>query len=100
MKRHTLLGIDVEVAETFFDRTRGLLGRDGIEPGKGLWIKRCKAIHMLFMRFPIDAIFLDKKGGIVKIVRNIRPWRFFVWGGWRADSVIETAVQKEVIGQH
>ena len=94
MKHEMIYGIDAEVAETFFERSRGLIGRDGLAPGKGLWIKHCNAIHMLFMRFPIDAIFLDKKGEIVKIVRNIRPWRFFVWGGWRADSVIETAVRK------
>ena len=92
MKCTQIHGFDVEIAETLFERTRGLIGRNSLEPGKGLWIKHCNAIHMLFMRFPIDAIFLDKKGEIVKIVRNIRPWRFFVWGGWRADSVIETAV--------
>ena len=89
MQRTEIHGIEVEIAETFFERTRGLLGRGGIEPGKGLWI--CNAIHMLFMRFPIDAVFLDKNLNIVKVVKNIRPWRFFVWGGWRADSVIETA---------
>jgi len=43
------------------------------------------------MRLTIDATFLDRDGRVVKTVRNIRPGRFFVWGGWRAASVLETA---------
>jgi len=42
------------------------------------------------MRFPIDATFFDRSGNVVKTVRNIRPWRLWVWGGWRAKSVLET----------
>jgi uncharacterized membrane protein (UPF0127 family) len=42
------------------------------------------------MSFPIDATFLDKNNNIVKVVRNIRPWRLLVWGGWRAVKVLET----------
>ena len=49
------------------------------------------AIHTFFMRLTIDATFLDKAGRVVKVVRNIPPGRFLVWGGWRAVSVLETA---------
>lgn len=86
-----VLGVDAEVAETFAERARGLIGRDGLAPGAGMLITRCNCIHTLFMRFPIDATFLDRRGEIVKVVRNIRPWRLFVWGGFRAVRVLETA---------
>lgn len=87
-----LLGLDVEVARTSFERMRGLLGRASLPPGRGLLIERCRAIHTCFMRFPIDAAFLDRENRIVRLVRNIRPGRLMVWGGWRAVKVLETAV--------
>ena len=91
MKRMVVNGVEAEVAETFFERARGLIGRRGLEPGKGMLIMKCNCIHTLFMRFPIDATFLDREGRVIKVVRNIRPWRPWVWGGWRAARVLETA---------
>ena len=96
MKRRTILGVDAEVAETFAERAKGLIGRAGLASGTGMLITKCNCIHTLFMRFPIDATFLDRKGGVVKVVRNIRPWRPWVWGGWRAVSVLETAAAEMV----
>ena len=93
MRRAKILGIDAEVAERFTERLRGLIGRDGLEHGRGMLIVRCNCIHTFFMRFPIDATFLDRQGNVVKTVRNIRPWRPWVWGGWRAASVLETAAE-------
>ena len=91
MRREIILGVDAEIAETFVERARGLIGRKGLEPGRGMLITKCNCIHTFFMRFPIDATFLDRSGAAVKTVRNIRPWRPWVWGGWRAASVLETA---------
>lgn len=91
MRHVSVLGIDAEVAETLSARLRGLIGRRGLPPGRGLLIPRCNAIHTLFMRFAIDATFLDRQGRVVKVVRNIRPGRLWVWGGWRAACVLETA---------
>lgn len=91
MRRMVVNGVDAEVAETLLERMRGLIGRDGLGPGAGMLIPRCNCIHTCFMRFPIDATFLDKRGAVVKVVRNIRPWRLFVWGGFRAAQVLETA---------
>lgn len=78
------------MAETFLERAKGLIGRRGVPLGKGLLIPRCNAIHTFFMSFAIDAAFLDRDDNVVKVVRNIRPWRFLVWGGWRATKVLET----------
>ena len=90
--RHVFVhGIDAEVAETLGARLRGLIGRRRLPPGRGLLIPRCNAIHTLFMRFPIRATFLDRRGAVVKVVRNVRPGRLLVWGGWRATQVLETA---------
>ncbi len=91
MEKVTVQGVCAEVATTFFQRARGLIGRRGLEPGTGLLILHCNAIHTFFMRFPIDATFLDRNDRVVKVVRNIRPWHPFVWGGWRAKKVLETS---------
>ena len=96
MRREMILGVEAEVAETFLERVRGLIGRTGLAPGKGMLITKCNCIHTFLMRFPIDATFLDRKGQVVKVVRNIRPWRPWVWGGWRAASVLETATTEMV----
>lgn len=86
-----LLGFEAKVAQTFLERTRGLIGTKSLASDEGLLIEKCNAIHTCFMSFPIDARFLDKDDKVVKTVRNIRPWRLFVWGGWRATKVLETA---------
>ena len=91
MKRVVLHGVEADVAETFWARARGLIGRPAPPAGRGLLIPRCNAIHTLFMRFPIDVTFLDMRGDVVKVVRNVRPGRLFVWGGWRARQALETA---------
>ena len=95
MRRAKILGVDAEVAERFTERLRGLIGRDGLERGKGMLIVRCNCIHTFFMRFPIDATFLDRQGNVVRVVRNIRPWRPWVWGGWWAKSVLETMSERK-----
>ena len=82
-------GVRPIVASSFFERMRGLLGRDGLQEGEGMLILRCNAIHTLFMRFAIDAIFLDAGFRPVKRVDSIRPGRLCIWGGRRARHVLE-----------
>lgn len=94
MRRETINGVDAEIAESFAERAKGLIGRRGLAPGTGMLITKCNCIHTFFMRFAIDATFLDKSGRVVKVVKGIRPWRPWVWGGWRAASVLETAAMQ------
>ena len=94
MRRGTVNGVDAEIAESFAERAKGLIGRRGLAPGTGMLITKCNCIHTFFMRFAIDATFLDKSGRVVKVVKGIRPWRLWVWGGWRAASVLETAAMQ------
>lgn len=84
-------GVRAKVARSLFARMRGLIGAAPPAPGEGLLILRCNAIHTFFMSFTIDATFLDRNDRVVRTVRGIRPWRPFVWGGFRAVKVLETA---------
>jgi len=65
----------VEVAVTRRDRRKGLLGRTGLEASSALILAPCAAIHTMFMRFDIDAVFVDDDGRAVKVVRELSPWR-------------------------
>ena len=82
--------MSVRVARTFRERVLGLMFKKDLPDGDGLLIERCNAIHTCFMRFPIDATFMDAEGNVVKVVRNIKPWRLCVLGGRRAVKVLET----------
>ena len=85
--RGAVLGDAIDVADSSSNRNRGLLGRSSLSPGEGLWITPCEAIHMFFMRFAIDAIFLDRHKRVVKISSRLKPWRLA--GSLRAKSVLE-----------
>jgi uncharacterized protein len=63
------------LAVTARTRTKGLLGRSSLDPDEGLWIQPTGSIHMWFMRFPIDVVYADRDGRVLKLVRAIRPWR-------------------------
>ncbi len=63
------------VADNPWSRMRGLLGRRGLDDGEGLLIRPTGSIHMFFMRFPIDAVFLDRELQILKVVPDLKPWR-------------------------
>jgi uncharacterized protein len=63
------------LAVTAWTRSKGLLGRSGLDPDEGLWIQPTGSIHMWFMRFAIDVVYADKEGRVLKLVRGIRPWR-------------------------
>ena len=98
METVEILGCRAKVAHTFCERARGLIGVKGLAPGEGMLIERCNAIHTFFRSFSIDATFLDAENRVVKIVRNIRPWRPLVWGGWRAKKVLETEARIRPFG--
>jgi uncharacterized protein len=65
----------IAVADTHATRAVGLLSRDGLDPGEGLWIVPSRGVHTFWMRFPIDVIALDDRGVIIDRVTEIKPWR-------------------------
>lgn len=75
LSRGTVLATHLEVAVCGKQRRRGLLGRDSLPPGGGLWIIPCESVHTFFMRFPIDLIYLDRKNGIRKVRSDVGAWR-------------------------
>jgi uncharacterized membrane protein (UPF0127 family) len=62
-------------AEGMWLRLKGLLGRQSLPKEEGLWIVPCNSIHMFFMKFAIDAVFLDRDRRVVRLYHSIRPWR-------------------------
>ncbi|HQP09902.1 MAG TPA: DUF192 domain-containing protein [Candidatus Omnitrophota bacterium] len=84
-----------KVADTFFSRMIGLLGRNSLQEEEALVITRCQSIHMFFMRFAIDTIFVDKANRVVGMVKGIKPFQispiFF-----NASYVIELPERKIV----
>jgi uncharacterized membrane protein (UPF0127 family) len=75
------------LADRPWTRLRGFLGRRGLAVDEGLLLRPVGAIHTLFMLFPIDVVFLDRDYTVVKVVENVRPWRFA--GARRAKAVLE-----------
>ena len=75
------------VADTPLRRLRGLLGRKDLETDAGMLLRPVNAIHMFFMRFAIDAIFVDKELAVVKVREHVKPWR--VAGARGAKAVLE-----------
>ena len=78
-----------KIATTPLSRARGLLGRNELPVGEGLLIRPGFSIHTFFMRFPIDAVFLDRSGAVVDVVRRMKPWRAAT--RLRARAVLELA---------
>lgn len=86
--RNTVLANDCSHARTFLSRFIGLQFKRDLPLGHGLLITPCNSIHMFFMRFAIDAIFIDAKGTVVHISEGIKPWRISRIVG-KARSVLE-----------
>ena len=79
---------NLEVAETVWQRCRGLLGREKLEENQAMMIKYTNNIHTFFMKFSIDCIFINRKFEIIKIKKSVSPFRL-VGPYWKSQSVIE-----------
>ena len=80
----------VRVGTGFGIRFLGLMGRSKLPRGQALYFPNCGCIHTCFVRFPLDLIFLDREMRVIRIMRNVRPWRLAV-GCRGAKGVVETA---------
>jgi len=76
-------GLTVRRAERWRDRLRGLLFSPPPAPGQALLITPCAAVHTAFMRYPIDVVFLDRRGSVRKVARALPPWRIAICVGAR-----------------
>jgi uncharacterized membrane protein (UPF0127 family) len=87
--RQVVLAHRVEIADHGATRRKGLLGRDSLPAGEGLWIVPCESVHTFGMRFPIDLVYLDRNKKVKKIRSGVPPWRLSAC--LSAHSVIELA---------
>jgi uncharacterized membrane protein (UPF0127 family) len=88
--RTTYLATDLLIAHTHWSRFRGLMATDSsrFSRGQGLWISPSHGIHTLAMRFPIDAVYLDRERIVIHIEEDLQPWRMAAVRV-RAASVLE-----------
>jgi len=89
LTRRTILAERAEVADRGATRRKGLLGRNGLGPGEGLWIVPCESVHTFGMGFAIDLVYIDRKQRVRKVRSGVRPWRLSAC--LSAHSVIELA---------
>ena len=82
-----IIGEKIIVAKNIFSRLKGLMFERKMK-GDGLLLDPCYSIHTFFMKFSIDAVFLDKEGKVVKILRDLKPWRMS-WYYPGAKQVLE-----------
>jgi uncharacterized protein len=83
-----ILAESVIFAESTAERMKGLLGRTGLDLDTAMLIRPCRSIHMWFMRFPIDAAFLDADHRILKVSRHLKPWQL-AFAPRKTASVLE-----------
>ena len=76
-------------ARSFGRRLAGWIGRDVADPDEALYLPRCPSVHTLFMKMPIDVVFLDRAGRILRICEGLPPWRVASCVG--ASGVVELA---------
>ena len=84
-----VLGDSVRFAGSVMSRGRGLMFAAPLKPGEGLIIRPSSSIHMMWMRFALDAVFYDREGRVTKVARGVRPWIGLSFGGKGAKGVIE-----------
>lgn len=68
----------IEVATSRRDRRRGLLGRTVLPPGCAFILAPCRAVHTVGMRFPIDVVFIDDHGTVLRLVPHLGTWRMAI----------------------
>ena len=85
--RGTVLASSLEVADSGPARNKGLLDRNSLPPGGGLWIIPCQSVHTFFMRFPIDLVYVDSRRRVRKTRTSVGPSRISFC--LTAQSVIE-----------
>lgn len=85
--RGTVIADRLRVASSLGDRTVGLLSTPEVQPGEGLLIERAQSIHMFFMRYPIDVVFVDRDGTVTKTLSHLKPWRVVLWARGARDCL-------------
>ena len=77
-------------------RLRGMLGSPPPQPDQGLWLEPCNSVHMVGMTFPLDVVFVDRAGTVVRLLPHLRPWHFgpIVRGARAAIEMPDGAIRR------
>jgi uncharacterized protein len=97
--RGEVLASSAELADNYWTRFMGLMGRRELPAGTGLVLKPGGGIHMWFMRIPLDVIHVDKADRVTHVLRGIKPWRlgpFFVGGKLAIELPVGAAAGTQV----
>jgi len=88
--KETFIATEATVADSYFTRLIGLLGKTKrwAQLGKGLWIVPSRGVHTIGMLFPIDLIFLSKDKEVVHLEEHVRPFRISKMS-LKATSILE-----------
>lgn len=70
--KKTIVTNSEEIANTFFKRLKGLLGRSSLPDQTGMLIYPCNQVHSYFMKFPFDAVFLTRDNRVIYIIENMQ----------------------------
>ena len=73
--REQVLADNALLARSYWERLIGLMGKKTLAQGEGLIIDPCSSVHMFWMRFAIDVIYVNKEHVVVGIDHDLRPWR-------------------------
>ncbi len=97
LDRGAVLAERLETAASLWSKFMGLMGRRALPAGEGLWLPASNGIHMMFMRFPIDAVFVSKRDAdgvrrVRSVHRGLRAWTGIVPLVRGADGVLELPV--------
>ena len=74
-KSQKVLAGEVILAQSVYSRIQGLIGYKNLKSNQAMWIKPCSSLHTYFMKFPIDAVFVDQDLKIQCFYKNIQPWK-------------------------
>ncbi len=86
--KNKVLSTDILMAESLISRLIGLMFKQRLEGADGLLIDPCRSIHTFFMRYSLDIVFISKDNKIIKIIRDMKPWRV-TWIYFRASKTLE-----------
>src|SRR3954447_25632683 len=94
--RGSVVADNANKATNFLTRGRGLMMAPPLPEGGGLVLDPCGSIHMFFMRYALDVLFLDKEGHVVFMYKGIKPWRVgrIVRGAKLAVELPEGAIEQ------
>lgn len=85
--RGTQVAAAMRVASSMRERMVGLLRTAKADLGDGLLIEHSPSIHMFFMPYAIDAVFVDGAGRVTRTVPGLRPWRVVWWARGARDCL-------------